>query len=94
MKEHDSLIILRVNERGAGWTKSCGSGATATGAFISRFMLLPENGSKKVSELDISQEGGELKRQNIFMTDVDGKYSPSLYLYGPSTFEYDGVWND
>ena len=94
IKEPDSSIILRVNERGAGWTKSCGSGATATGAFISRFMLLPENGSKKISELRISQEGGELKIQNIFMTDLDGNYSPELYLSGPSTFEYDGVWND
>jgi diaminopimelate epimerase len=94
VQEHDSSIILRVNERGAGWTKSCGSGATATGAFISRFMLLSENGSKKINELDISQEGGELKIQNIFMTDLDGKYSPELYLSGPSTFEYDGVWND
>ena len=94
IKEPSSSIILRVNERGAGWTKSCGSGATATGAFISRFMLLPENGSKKISELRISQEGGELKIQNIFMTDLDGNYSPELYLSGPSTFEYDGVWND
>jgi len=94
IKEPSSSIILRVNERGAGWTKSCGSGATATGAFISRFMLLPENGSKKISELNISQEGGELKIQNIFMTDLDGNYSPELYLSGPSTFEYDGVWND
>ena len=51
-------------------------------------------GLKKISELDISQEGGELKIQNIFMTDLDGKYSPELYLSGPSTFEYDGVWND
>ena len=29
VKAHDTSIILRVNERGAGWTKSCGSGATA-----------------------------------------------------------------
>ena len=94
VKEPNSSIILRVNERGSGWTKSCGSGAAATGAFISRFMLLPENGSKKINELRISQEGGELKIQNIFMTDLDGSHSPELYLSGPSTFEYDGVWND
>ena len=94
IREPDSSIILRVNERGSGWTKSCGSGATATGAFISRLMSLPENGSKKIDELCISQEGGELKIQNIFMTDLDGNYSPELYLSGPSTFEYDGIWND
>ena len=94
IREPGSSIILRVNERGSGWTKSCGSGATATGAFISRLMSLPENGSKKIDELCISQEGGELKIQNIFMTDLDGNYSPELYLSGPSIFEYDGVWND
>ena len=26
-------LIIRVNERGAGWTKSCGSAASAAGAF-------------------------------------------------------------
>ncbi len=90
----EAVLELCVNERGSGWTKSCGSGATAAGAFIFKFMSLSENGSKNISTVNISQEGGDLQVDNIITNDSDNYNISSLTLSGPSTFEYDGIWHD
>ena len=85
---------MRVNERGAGWTKSCGSGATATGAFILRLISLPKYGPKNISSVKIRQEGGELYVEHIKNNTSNSFNKLQLTLCGPSVFEYDGIWND
>jgi diaminopimelate epimerase len=87
-------LLLRVNERGSGWTKSCGSGATATGAFILKLISRPEYGGRNINQIFIEQEGGILE---VSMTVVQNSVlnnSPQLFLSGPTTLEYDGVWHD
>ena len=71
----DSLLNLNVYERGAGWTDSCGSGATAASFVIMN--ILPDKDIVKVQ-----QKGGSLS------ISLDTK--SDLLLSGPSTFEHDG----
>ena len=94
LKETKAALELRVNERGAGWTKSCGSGATATGAFILRLISLPKYGPKNISSVKIRQEGGELYVEHIKNNTPNSFNKLQLTLCGPSVFEYDGIWND
>ena len=75
---NNNRFMVSVYEAGAGWTKSCGSGATAV---ASLFYAL--HSDKMPSKLVIiKQEGGELKVKKI---DND------LLLTGPSAIEYEGV---
>ncbi len=88
LNKKDEIIQLKVDERGSGWTKSCGSGATATASFIIRY----SNANQiTIDEVLINQEGGELRIQ---WKDYNGKPSQDIYLIGPTTFEYDGIWNE
>ena len=89
LKTEGATLRLRVNERGSGWTKSCGSGATAAGVFALRLLALREHGRRYYYEVNIEQEGGNLKVHKSQMGEPH-----TFTLYGPSTFEYDGVWND
>ena len=76
-------LEVKVKERGAGWTKSCGSGAAAAAAFIIKSGL---GGSNLQPPINVKQEGGVL----------GVSWEPghtSLKLLGPSEIEYDGVWN-
>ncbi len=91
LEETKTVLELRVNERGAGWTKSCGSGATATGAFVLRYISLPQYGLKNINGVKIRQEGGELYVEHNASNSLG---EPELILCGPSVFEYDGIWND
>jgi len=75
MNKIDSILNLSVYERGAGWTDSCGSGATAASFVIMN--ILPDKDLVKVQ-----QKGGSLS------ISLDSK--SDLLLSGPSTFEYDG----
>lgn len=87
MKNTDMLIRLTVRERGAGYTKSCGSGATA--AAICLFRLYEINNENKIpsSKIRILQEGGELV--------VEKKYNPDDFiLIGPSSIISNGILDE
>ena len=90
----DKTLMMRVNERGSGWTKSCGSGATATGAFLLKLISLPEYGSRHINEIYLEQEGGTLKVEKTRQKKPSPGDEQHFYLIGPSTFEYNGIWND
>ncbi len=75
----NNFLRIKVKERGAGWTKSCGSGAIAAAAHAIKHYK-PED-----SPIIVEQEGG------ILEVHWDGRMS--LKLVGPSEFEYDGVWD-
>jgi len=84
LKNSKTVIDLVVNEKGAGYTKSCGSGATA--AAICMFKIYELENESKVfnSAITIKQEGGILN--------VNKKYNPDTFeLIGPSS--YDGEAN-
>ncbi|MBJ40940.1 MAG: diaminopimelate epimerase [Gammaproteobacteria bacterium] len=72
-------LRIKVNERGAGWTKSCGSGAAAAAAYLIEYNYAED------SPIIIEQDGG------ILEVHWDG--SMTLKLVGPSEFEYDGIWD-
>lgn len=86
-QKKDSHIRLKVKERGAGWTKSCGSGASATAALVIKNSIHSDDLIDRVS---IEQDGGRLDIQWMTNSDSDN----NLYLIGPTTFEYEGIWND
>jgi diaminopimelate epimerase len=77
--DENNFLRIKVKERGAGWTKSCGSGAIAAAAYAIKH-------NKPVdSPIIVEQDGGALE---VHLDD-----SGSLKLVGPSEFEYDGVWD-
>jgi diaminopimelate epimerase len=83
LKNSKTVIDLVVNEKGAGYTKSCGSGATA--AAICMFKIYELENESKVfnSAITIKQEGGILN--------VNKKYNPDTFeLIGPSSYDGEG----
>ena len=78
----DDYIKLKVNERGAGWTSSCGSGASATAAFAFKYCSTFHN---TLDQIYVEQDGGILE--------ID-REDETLFLSGPTSFEYEGTWND
>ena len=55
---------------------------------------MPEYGGRNINQIFIEQEGGILE---VSMTVVQNSVlnnSPQLFLSGPTTLEYDGVWHD
>tara|TARA_Y100000817_G_C16786938_1_gene513261 strand:- start:270 stop:1076 length:807 start_codon:yes stop_codon:yes gene_type:complete len=74
------LLEIKVRERGAGFTKSCGSGATAAAAYY-----IMKNKLQERSSIFIQQDGGILE---VFSDD-----DKSLNLIGPSELEYHGAWD-
>ena len=83
LKNDKTIIDLAVNEKGAGYTKSCGSGATA--AAICMFKIYELENESKVfnSTITIKQEGGILN--------VNKKYNPDTFeLIGPSSYDGEG----
>jgi len=81
---NDNVIVnLTVNERGAGYTLSCGSGATAAAICL---FTLSELHNKRIVETDkitIQQQGGLLE-----VTKNDRLNS--FQLIGPSSFDGEG----
>ncbi len=77
--ERDKFSVT-VHEAGAGWTQSCGSGATAVAS------IFYEVHGKQVADKSISikQGGGEL---------IVKKKGRGLLLSGPSTIEYEATIN-
>ena len=84
ISKEDKAIDLIVNERGAGYTDSCGSGATA--AAICMFKLYELKHEIKVSKstIKVHQKGGYLEIKKIYDPD-------EFVLVGPSAFEGDGL---
>lgn len=74
----DQTIRLRVHERGAGWTRACGSGACAAAAALYRRGRV---GAKVRVELP----GGALE------IEWRGP-GHALWMTGPAAFVYDGEW--
>jgi len=73
-------LSVTVYEAGAGWTQSCGSGATAVAS------LFYEVHGELVADkpISIKQRGGEL---------IVKKKGKDLLLSGPSTIEYEATIN-
>ncbi len=71
-------ILLRVVERGAGFTQACGSGACAAMALGRCWGLLDE-------VVDVVQPGGTLQVRW-------GSEGDNIYLTGPAAFVFEGVW--
>ena len=76
-KSVNTHFKISVYEAGAGWTKSCGSGATAVAS-----LLYGIHGNQMINKIiTIKQDGGEL---------TVSKTEDNLLLTGPSTIEYEG----
>ena len=84
MTDDKIILDIIVNERGAGYTDSCGSGATA--AAICMFKLYELSHESKVTQslIRVKQKGGIL--------DVRKTYNPDKFmLIGPSSFDEEGT---
>ena len=77
-KSVNTHFKISVYEAGAGWTKSCGSGATAVASLF--YGLHGAQSSNKL--VIIKQEGGELKIKKI---------DNNILLTGPSVIEHEGM---
>ena len=83
LNDVSSIVELTVKERGSGYTKSCGSGATAAAICLFKLYELKKERRVKTSKILIQQEGGILE--------VTEKIEPNSYeLSGPSSFDGDG----
>ena len=83
LKDCTTVVKLTVNERGAGYTKSCGSGATAAAICLFRLYELKSESKVKNSLIKIRQVGGELE--------IIKNYNPdSFKLIGPSSIDGEG----
>ena len=84
MSDDKTILDIMVNERGAGYTDSCGSGATA--AAICMFKLYELSHESRVTRamIRVKQKGGIL--------DIKKTYNPDEFmLIGPSTFDGEGA---
>jgi diaminopimelate epimerase len=83
LKNNKTVIDLVVNEKGAGYTKSCGSGATAAAICMFKIYELENESKVSNSTITIKQEGGILN--------VNKKYNPDTFeLIGPSSYDGEG----
>lgn len=73
-------VDLRVHERGAGWTKACGTGACAAMA------VLRQRGEVD-AHVQVDLPGGSLQ------IDWNGP-GERLWMTGPATFVFEGEWLD
>ena len=103
-QNEDKLITIKVREKGAGWTKSCGSGAIAAAALTMDMWY--KNGPfqrddfEDFDSLEKRWDAGYralpspiMIKQEGGVLEVHHDNSGSLKLVGPSEFEYDGVWD-
>jgi diaminopimelate epimerase len=83
LKNSKTIIDLTVNERGAGYTKSCGSGATAAAICMFKIYELEKESKVSNSTISVKQEGGILN--------INKKYNPDTFeLTGPSSYDGEG----
>ena len=84
MTDDKTILDIMVNERGAGYTDSCGSGATAAAICMFKLYELSHESRVTQSMIRVKQKGGIL---NIKKT-----YNPDEFmLIGPSSFDGEGA---
>ena len=84
MSDDKTILDIMVNERGAGYTDSCGSGATAAAICMFKLYELSHESRVTQSMIRVKQKGGIL---NIKKT-----YNPDEFmLIGPSSFDGEGA---
>ena len=84
MSDDKTILDIMVNERGAGYTDSCGSGATAAAICMFKLYELSHESRVSRSMIRVKQKGGIL--------DIKKNYNPDEFmLIGPSSFDGEGV---
>ena len=82
LNNNNVLVNLTVKERGAGYTTSCGSGATAAAICLFKLSESMHKHNAEYSNIKIKQKGGLLE--------VNKNHSNSFELIGPSSYDGDG----
>ena len=83
LTNNNTIVKLTVNERGAGYTESCGSGATAAAICLFKLFELDNETKVNQSKIKIEQKGGLLE--------IVKNYNPDTFeLIGPSSYDGDG----
>ena len=82
LNNNNVLVNLTVKERGAGYTSSCGSGATAAAICLFKLSESKHKDNNNHSNIKIKQKGGLLE--------VNKNHSNSFELIGPSSYDGDG----
>ena len=84
MSDDKTILDIMVNERGAGYTDSCGSGATAAAICMFKLYELRHESRVTRSMIRVKQKGGTL--------DIRKTYNPDEFiLIGPSSFDGEGA---
>ena len=84
MSDDKTILDIMVNERGAGYTDSCGSGATAAAICMFKLYELSHESRVAQSMIRVKQKGGVL--------DIKKTYNPDEFmLIGPSSFDGEGA---
>ena len=84
MLDDKTILDIMVNERGAGYTDSCGSGATAAAICMFKLYELSHESRVTRSMIRVKQKGGIL--------DIKKTYNPDEFiLIGPSSFDGEGA---
>ena len=84
MSDDKIILDIMVNERGAGYTDSCGSGATAAAICMFKLYELSHESRVSRSMIRVKQKGGIL--------DIKKTYNPDEFmLIGPSSFDGEGA---
>lgn len=84
MSDDKIILDIMVNERGAGYTDSCGSGATAAAICMFKLYELSHESRVTRSMIRVKQKGGIL--------DIKKTYNPDEFvLIGPSSFDGEGA---
>ena len=84
MSDDKTIVDIMVNERGAGYTDSCGSGATAAAICMFKLYELSHESRVTRSMIRVKQKGGIL--------DIKKTYNPDEFmLIGPSSFDGEGA---
>ena len=84
MSDDRTILDITVNERGAGYTDSCGSGATAAAICMFKLYELSHESRVTRSMIRVKQKGGIL--------DIKKTYNPDEFmLIGPSSFDGEGA---
>ena len=84
MSDDKTILDIIVNERGAGYTDSCGSGATAAAICMFKLYELSHESRVTQSKIRVKQKGGIL--------DIKKTYNPDEFmLIGPSSFDGEGA---
>ena len=84
MSDDKTILDIMVNERGAGYTDSCGSGATAAAICMFKLYELSHESRVTRSTIRVKQKGGILDIKKIYNPD-------EFMIIGPSSFDGEGA---